>query len=212
MALSERLTRMFIARCAVVMRGNNPDTVRQLGHALAAAGFDAIEVTMTVPDAIPLVRTLSSELPDKLIGAGTVTTAHDARACIEAGAQFVVSPIVAPDIIRPCRDAGVVCIPAGMTPTEIHTAWLMGGHVVKVFPAGTAGGPAFIRALRGPFPELPLWVSGAVNAADAPAYFAAGVQLVGLNASEIPATLIQSGDWQAVTQHAQTLLQTARSA
>jgi 2-dehydro-3-deoxyphosphogluconate aldolase/(4S)-4-hydroxy-2-oxoglutarate aldolase len=144
-----------------------------------------------------------------MIGAGTVTTAHDARAAIDAGAQFVVSPIVALDIIRPCREGGVVCIPAGMTPTEIHAGWLNGGHVVKVFPAATNGGPAFIKALRGPFPEIPLWVSGGVLAADAPAYFAAGVQLVGLNAAEIPAALIDAADWAGVSARAQALARAA---
>jgi 2-dehydro-3-deoxyphosphogluconate aldolase/(4S)-4-hydroxy-2-oxoglutarate aldolase len=92
-----------------------------------------------------------------------------------------------------------------MTPTEIHSAWLNGGHVVKVFPAAPAGGPAFLRALRGPFPEIPLWVSGGVTAADAPAYFAAGAQLVGLNANEIPADLIRAGAWDDVAARAADL-------
>lgn len=204
--IESRLNRMFAARAAMVMRGSDPRKVHGLALALARGGIECIEVTMTVPGAIDLIKALTAECGERaMIGAGTVTTAHDARACIDAGAQFVVSPIVATDIIRPCREAGVVCIPAGMTPTEIHTGWLMGGHVVKVFPAGTAGGPAFIRALRGPFPDIPLWVSGAVAAADAPAYFAAGVQLVGLNANEIPAALIDAGDWDAVAQTAAAL-------
>jgi 2-dehydro-3-deoxyphosphogluconate aldolase/(4S)-4-hydroxy-2-oxoglutarate aldolase len=196
---------MFAARVAMVMRGADSERVRLLAHALARGGFECIEVTLTVPGAVALIKTLCAELPERMIGAGTVTTAHDARACIDAGAQFLVSPVVALDIIRPAREAGVVCIPAGMTPTEIHSAWINGGHVVKVFPAGTAGGPAYIRALRGPLPDIPLWVSGALTAADAPAYFAAGVQLVGLNAAEIPAAAIDAGDWDAVAEHARAL-------
>ncbi len=203
--LDARVGRMFAARIAIVMRGSDPARVRLLAHALARGGFDCIEVTMTVPGSIELIKTLTAELPAHMIGAGTVTAAHDARACIDAGAQFLVSPIAALDIIRPAREAGVVCIPAGMTPTEIHSAWINGGHVVKVFPAGTAGGPAYIRALRGPLPDIPLWVSGAVTAADAPAYFAAGVQLVGLNAAEIPAEVIAANDWDAVAEHAHRL-------
>lgn len=209
--IQTRFNRMLREKAAMVMRGSDARKVHDLALALARGGVACIEVTMTVPGAIDLVKTLAAELPEAMIGAGTVTTAHDARACIDAGAQFVVSPIAATDIIRPCRESGVVAIPAGMTPTEIHTGWLMGGHVVKVFPAGTAGGPAFIRALRGPFPEIPLWVSGAVTSADAPEYFKAGVQLVGLNANEIPAALLESGDWAAVSTHAAGMLARARA-
>ena len=209
--IESRIARMFATRCAMVMRGKDPAAVHGLAHALARAGVECIEVTMTVPGAIDLIKQLAVDLPAAMIGAGTVTTAHDARACIEAGAQFVVSPVVALDIIRPCREGGAVCIPAGMTPTEIHSAWLNGAHVVKVFPAGAAGGPAFVKALRGPFPDIPLWVSGMVLAADAPEYFRAGVQLVGLNAAEIPASLISASDWDAVAAHAGRMLQTARA-
>jgi 2-dehydro-3-deoxyphosphogluconate aldolase/(4S)-4-hydroxy-2-oxoglutarate aldolase len=208
---ASRLERIFAARIAMVMRGNNPEQVRGLAHALARAGFECIEVTLTVPGAIELVKTLVAELPGTMIGAGTVTTAHDARDCIEAGAQFIVSPIATVDIVRPCREGGVVCIPAGMTPTEIHSAWMAGGHVIKIFPAAPAGGPAFVKALRGPFPHIPLWVSGGVSAADAPAYFAAGAQLVGLNAGEIPASALAACDWETVSNHAAVLLQAARA-
>lgn len=204
--IQSRLQFMLARRAAVVMRGSDPHKVHGTAHALACGGFACIEVTMTVPGAVDLVRQLAAELPDVMIGAGTVTTAHDALACIEAGAQFVVSPIAAADIIRPCREAGVVAIPAGMTPTEIHGAWLAGGHVVKIFPAAPIGGAAFVRALRGPFPDIPLWVSGGVRASESPAYFDAGVQLVGLNAAEIPAALVDAGDWDAVAAEAAAML------
>jgi 2-dehydro-3-deoxyphosphogluconate aldolase/(4S)-4-hydroxy-2-oxoglutarate aldolase len=204
--IESRLAFMLRAKAAVVMRGNDPRKVHGTAHALARGGFSCVEVTMTVPGAVDLVRQLAADLPHVMIGAGTVTTAHDALACIEAGAQFVVSPIVAIDIIRPCREAGVVCIPAGMTPTEIHAGWLAGGHVVKIFPAAPIGGTAFVRALRGPFPEIPLWVSGGVKASESQAYFDAGAQLVGLNAAEIPAALIDAGDWDAVAAEAAAML------
>ena len=198
LTIQSRLQHMLHTKAAVVMRGSDPHKVGGLARALVSGGFTCIEVTLTVPGAVDLIRDLAAEMPDVMIGAGTVTTAHDALACIEAGAQFVVSPIVAIDIIRPCREAGVVCIPAGMTPTEIHAAWLAGGHVVKIFPAAPIGGTAFVRALRGPFPDIPLWVSGGVKAAESQSYFEAGAQLVGLNASEIPAALIDAEDWNAV--------------
>jgi 2-dehydro-3-deoxyphosphogluconate aldolase/(4S)-4-hydroxy-2-oxoglutarate aldolase len=204
--IQSRLQFMLGRKAAVVMRGSDPRKVHETAHALARGGFACIEVTMTVPGAVDLIRQLTTELPNAMIGAGTVTTAHDALTCIEAGAQFVVSPVVATDIIRPCREAGVVCIPAGMTPTEIYTAWLAGGTVVKIFPAAPIGGTAFVRALRGPFPDIPLWVSGGVKASEAQAYFEAGAQLVGLNAAEIPAALIDAGEWDAVSGEAAAML------
>ena len=204
--IQSRLQFMLGRKAAVVMRGSDPRKVHETAHALARGGFACIEVTMTVPGAVDLIRQLTTELPNAMIGAGTVTTAHDALACIEAGAQFVVSPVVATDIIRPCREAGVVCIPAGMTPTEIYTAWLAGGTVVKIFPAAPIGGTAFVRALRGPFPDIPLWVSGGVKASEAQAYFEAGAQLVGLNAAESPAALIDAGEWDAVSGEAAAML------
>jgi 2-dehydro-3-deoxyphosphogluconate aldolase/(4S)-4-hydroxy-2-oxoglutarate aldolase len=100
----------------------------------------------------------------------------------------------------------VVAIPAGVTPTEILHAWRSGAHVVKVFPAGAAGGPAFIRAVRGPMPDIPLWVSGLVAPGEVGSYLAAGVQIVGLNANALPQPLIDAGDWTAVTDAARGLL------
>ena len=162
---------------------------------------------MTVPGAVDVVKELSVHAAEGvMIGAGTVTSAADARQCIENGAQFVVSPICETDIIRPCRDAGVVAIPAGMTPTEIVHAWRLGAHVVKVFPAAPIGGPPYIRALRRPLPDIPLWVSGLVMASQAQEYLKAGVQLVGLGSELLPSALMEAGDWDGVTTHAHTIL------
>ncbi len=166
---------------------------------------------MTVPGAIDVIKDLCANAPEGvMIGAGTVTSAADARACIDAGAQFVVSPTCETDIIRPCREAGVVAIPAGMTPTEIQHAWRMGAHVVKVFPAGSVGGPAYIRAIRGPLPDMPLWVSGMVQPSEAQAYLAAGAQIVGLNAASLPQGPVEAGDWAAVAESVRVMVRDAR--
>jgi 2-dehydro-3-deoxyphosphogluconate aldolase / (4S)-4-hydroxy-2-oxoglutarate aldolase len=208
--LEQRLQTMLSARLATVIRANNAETALSAADALIAAGFRLIEVTMTVPGAVEAIRELARRVTERgqtdiIVGAGTVMSAADARRCIEAGAAFVVSPSCETDIIRPCRDSGVVAIPAGLTPTEIVHAWRLGAHFVKVFPAGSLGGPAYIKALRGPLPDIPLWVSGMVTAKEATQYFQAGTQLIGLGSELLPAHLVAAKDWAAVTQHAQQL-------
>lgn len=208
--LEHRLRTLFAEKIVAIIRVSDADRAMHLAHALIAGGFRCVEVTMTVPGAIDVIKALSADAPaGVLIGAGTVTGAAEAKQCIEAGAQFLVSPICETDIIRPCRDAGVVAIPAGMTPTEIVHAWRLGAHVVKVFPAGAIGGPNFIRALRGPLPDIPLWVSGLVQPGEAGEYLAAGAQLVGLNASALPQALLDAGDWPGVSEAARAMVREA---
>lgn len=210
--LESRLQAMIAARLATVIRASSAETALNAADSLIQAGFKLIEITMTVPGAVEAIKALGKQVADNaatqaqyrnvIVGAGTVTSAAEARQCVEAGAAFVVSPTCETDIIRPCRDAGVVAIPAGLTPTEILHAWRLGAHFVKVFPAGSLGGPAYIKALRGPLPHIPLWVSGMVTAAEVPAYFQAGVQLIGLGSELLPANLVAANDWKGVTAHA----------
>jgi 2-dehydro-3-deoxyphosphogluconate aldolase/(4S)-4-hydroxy-2-oxoglutarate aldolase len=208
--IEERLRAMFAAQVVAIIRVPQPETAHHIAHALLKGGFKCVEVTLSVPGAVDVIKQLSAEAPEDVrIGAGTVTSAADARLCIEAGAQFIVSPVCETDIIRPCREAGVVAIPAGLTPTEILHAWRLGAHVVKVFPAGSVGGPAYIKAVRGPLPEIPLWVSGMLTPAEAQAYLAAGTQIVGLNANALPQALIDAGDWDGLAAAAQKMLREA---
>ncbi len=210
--IESRLRRMFAERVVAIIRLDDAPRAVNAARALIRAGFKHVEVTLTVPGALDAIQELSSGAAgDVMIGAGTVMSAVDARRCIERGAQFIVSPICELDIIRPCREAGVVAIPAGFTPTEIVSAWRSGAHVVKVFPAGAAGGPAFIRAVRGPLPDIPLWVSGLVQAAQAQDYLAAGAQLVGLGGDQLmPADLVKAEDWDGVSRRAHAALLAAQ--
>jgi len=211
--IEQRLRALFAEKIVLIIRASHPELALNLAHALMTGGVRCVEVTMTVPGALDVIKTLAASAPEGvMIGAGTVMGAADARACIDAGAQFVVSPTCETDIIRPCREAGVVAIPAGLTPTEIVQAWRVGAHVVKVFPAGAAGGPNYVKAVRGPLPDIPLWVSGLVQPGEAQAYFAAGAQLVGLNAASLPQDKVDAGDWAAVSQAARALLNEARGA
>ena len=208
--LEQRLQTMLSARLATVIRASSAETALSAADALIAAGFRLIEVTMTVPGAVEAIKELHRRVTERgqtdiIVGAGTVMSGADARRCIEAEAAFVVSPSCETDIIRPCRDSGVVAIPAGLTPTEIVHAWRLGAHFVKVFPAGSLGGPSYIKALRGPLPDIPLWVSGMVTAKEATQYFQAGAQLIGLGSELLPAHLVAANDWAAVTHHAQQI-------
>lgn len=210
LAIEQRLRTMFDAKVVVIIRVPQAERAKNLAQALIAGGVKCVEITLSVPGAIELIKDIAASAPEGvMIGAGTVTSAADARACIEAGAQFIVSPTCEVDIIRPSRDAGVVAIPAGMTPTEIQHAWRMGAHVVKVFPAGSVGGPNYIKAIRGPLTDMPLWVSGMVQPNETQAYLAAGAQIVGLNASSLPQYQVDAGDWAAVTESVREMFRTA---
>ena len=201
-----KLKAMLDARLATVIRASSAEKAVRAAEALIKAGYKLIEVTMTVPGATEAIKELASRNLDGIvIGAGTVMSAYDARACIESGAQFVVAPTCETDIVRPCREAGVVAIPAGLTPTEIVAAWRVGAHFVKVFPAGAMGGPDYIKALRGPLPDIPLWVSGKLKASEAPTYIQAGAQLIGLGSELLPDNLMAANDWAAIEDHARKL-------
>ena len=212
-----KLKAMLNARLATVIRASSTAKAVHAAEALIKAGYKLIEVTMTVPGATEAIKELAARNLEGigtgvLIGAGTVMSAYDARQCIESGAQFVVSPTCETDIVRPCREAGVVAIPAGLTPTEIVTAWRAGAHFVKVFPAGALGGPDYIKALRGPLPDIPLWVSGKLKASEVPAYLQAGAQLVGLGSELLPEKLMAAEDWDAIAEHAGKLRLVAEGA
>ena len=203
---------MLAEQLVAIIRTNAQERAIRAADAMIRAGFKLVEITMTIPGALEAIKTVSDSAPaDVMIGAGTVMSAANARDCIAQGAQFIVSPICETDIIRPCREAGVVAIPAGLSATEVVHAWRLGAHVVKVFPAGTVGGPAYIKALRGPLPDIPLWVSGMVAPAQAREYIAAGAQMVGLGSDQLlPARLVDAGDWDGIATHAHALLLTAR--
>ena len=203
---------MLAEQLVAIIRTNAQERAIRAADAMIRAGFKLVEITMTIPGALEAIKTVSDSAPaDVMIGAGTVMSAANARDCIAQGAQFIVSPICETDIIRPCREAGVVAIPAGLSATEVVHAWRLGAHVVKVFPAGTVGGPAYIKALRGPLPDIPLWVSGMVAPAQAREYIAAGAQMVGLGSDQLlPARLVDAGDWDGIATHAHALLLTAK--
>jgi 2-dehydro-3-deoxyphosphogluconate aldolase/(4S)-4-hydroxy-2-oxoglutarate aldolase len=162
-----------------VIRSNSTTWAEKAIDRLYQLGFRTFEITMSIPEATKLIEQFSTE-KGLLIGAGTVIDTHQAEQCIQAGAQYVISPCLVPELPKLCRDADVVSILSGMTPSEVLSAWQLGSDAVKVFPVQSVGGPSHIKALKSVFPDIPLIPTGGVNITNVAAYFAAGSTLVGV--------------------------------
>ncbi len=197
-----------IARLGVVavIRMRDARKLRAVVDALAEGGVRAIEVTMTVPDAVALIRELSAGLPDGfLLGAGTVLDAATARRVIEAGARFVVSPVFRPSMIDACHERDVPAAPGCFSPTEILAAHEAGADIVKVFPA-TALGPTYIKDVRAPLPQLRLMPTGGVSLDNAGEWIKAGAVAVGVGSALLDAKAIESGRMDVITVNARRIV------
>ena len=201
-AVLERLT---AARVVPVVRASTPARAETAVRWLHDAGLRCFEIAFTVPDAPALIRVLSSD-PALLIGAGVVPDADAARLCLDAGARFVAAPWVDPALAGPCREAGAPLMLGAMTPTEVRAALAAGADAVKVFPAGPAGGPGHIRALRGAFPGVALCPTGGIEAGEVAAYLKAGARFVGVGGALVSERRIAAGDRAATFAAAERLL------
>ncbi len=190
------------AGVVAVIRLRDASALRAVVDALAEGGVRALEVTMTVPGAIRLIGELAPALPpDVLLGAGTVLDAATARAAVDAGARFVVSPVFRPEVLAACHEAGAAAMPGCFSPTEILTAWEAGADVVKVFPA-TALGPGYFRDLRGPFPQLRLMPTGGVSLANAGEWIRAGAVAIGVGTALVDAEAVGARRFGEITESA----------
>jgi 2-dehydro-3-deoxyphosphogluconate aldolase/(4S)-4-hydroxy-2-oxoglutarate aldolase len=172
---------------------------------LREAGITVLEITLTTPDAVALMRELAAE-PGLLVGAGTVPDEDAAEACLAAGARFLVTPWVDPAVIALAHAAGAAAMPGAMTPTEIRAALAAGADVVKLFPASSAGGPAHVKALRAVFPDVAFCPTGGVDAGNAPAYLAAGAAFVGIGGKLVDEARIAAGDKTAILRAAHEVM------
>lgn len=178
-----------------ILRGFAPDLAVEIGRAAAAAGLAAIEVTLNSPAATEQIRALRRELAGTVwVGAGTVLDADQAREALEAGAQFLVSPVLDADVMEVGRDAGVGLFPGALTPTEVVRAWRLGASMVKVFPAGPLG-PAYIKALKAPLGDIPLLPTGGIGLQNAEAFLAAGASGFGVGEPLFDKGLMLAHDW-----------------
>lgn len=165
-----------------VLRASSVDTAMQLAEAIAEGGVSAMEVTMTVPGAIEVIRRLVKDRPDLLVGAGTVLDPETARMCIAEGAQFVVSPAINLETIALCHRYSIAVLPGALTPTEVVTAWQAGADIIKVFPASAMGGAKYLHSLKAPLPQIELIPTGGVNVSTAKDFLAAGAYALGVGA------------------------------
>jgi len=195
-----------------VLRASSPELGHALVDAMMAGGVTVVEVTMTVPGAIGLLRELKQKHGDGLLlGSGTVTDAAQAQATIEAGAEFVVSPSLHPEVIAKTKALGKVSIPGALTPTEVITAWRAGADYVKVFPCSAMGGASYLKSLRAPFPELKLIPTGGVTLATAADFLKAGARALGVGADLVNAAAIAEGRPEVVTNAARAYLEVIRA-
>ena len=202
-------------RLFAVVRTDTPDQALGVAHALIAAGVRLIEITLTIHDAVRVIETLArdtADQPDVVVGAGSVLAVDQARAAVQAGARFLVSPALRPPLVPVGQAAGVPVVLGGLTPTEALHAWEAGAAQVKVFPAGAMGGPGYVKDMLAPLPFLPLMVSGGVSAENMVAYLKAGAHSVALGSSLMPTDLVRRGDWAALTRHAQGVVHQLDSA
>ena len=195
-----------------VIRMKDPAKLRAVVEAMAAGGVRALEVTMTVPRAVDLIRELAPALPDGfLLGAGTVVDARTAIAVIDAGASFVVGPVFRREVIDACHERGVAAMPGCFSPTEILAAHDAGADIVKVFPA-TALGPQFIKDVRAPLPQVKLMPTGGVTIENAGDWIRAGAVAVGLGSALVDAAAIADGRFDVITANARRVVENVAAA
>lgn len=191
-----------------VVRAESADHAVRAVKALKAGGLDVLEVTMTVPGAIDVIRTISAEYgADTLIGAGTVLDPETAQACIAAGAKFIVSPSLNEETISFCREQGVAVFPGALTPTEVVRAWKAGADAVKIFPAGAVGGASYLKALKAPLPQIELIPTGGVSLKTAADFIRAGAMALGVGADLVDPSALREGNLALVTERTRQFLE-----
>lgn len=192
-----------------IMRAKDSDQLLEAAQAVLAGGVRVIEVTMTTPGALDVVRQATKKLGDDvLFGVGSVIDPETARAAILAGAQFVVCPTLNKEIITICRRYSIPVMPGAYTPTEILTAWESGADVVKVFPA-SIGGPAYIKAIKAPLPQIRLAAVGGVDLKNTADFFRAGVDVVGVGGELVSQKLLDTRTFTEITERARGFRQAA---
>ncbi len=198
MSRHEDLTRVLDSGIVAVIRSTSSEQLVDVARALYEGGVDVLEVTFTVPRALEIIAAVRQSLGDKvLLGAGTVLDPETARAAFLAGAEFLVAPTVNLDVIRLGNRYDKLVMPGAFTPTEILTAWEAGAQIIKVFPADV-GGPAYLKALHSPLPQVRLLPTGGVNLNTIADFLKAGACAVGLGGALVDPKAVQAGDMAGI--------------
>lgn len=202
MPKQETLEKIKTLGLLAVIRGPSAELTIQMVEALAVGGVTGIEITYSTPNAPRVVQALNEKFGDRLVlGMGTLTETRQVEEARFAGAQFIVSPICLPDLVKAMAASGLACMPGALTPSEVFQAYSLGADVVKIFP-GSLVGPSYIKALKGPFPYIPMMPTGGVSAANVADWFAAGVVAVGSGSELCPPDLAKRGEWAEITRRA----------
>jgi 2-dehydro-3-deoxyphosphogluconate aldolase/(4S)-4-hydroxy-2-oxoglutarate aldolase len=196
-----------------VVRAPSAELAVRATEAVLAGGISVFEITMTVPGAVEVIRLLAQRLRGRaLIGAGTVLTPEEADACVDAGAEFIVGPGLNLATIAAAHARDVPVMPGALTPTEVITAWQAGADMVKIFPCGAVGGAKYLRALRGPLPQVRMLPTGGVSATTAADYIAAGASALGVGSELVDTTALAAGQDQVLTERARELVAVVQAA
>jgi len=196
-----------------VVRASSPDEAMQAIEAIKAGGVNILEITMTVPGAIKVIEKVVDKYgSDVLVGAGTVLDPETARACMLAGAQFIVSPALNLDTIALCHRYSVPILPGVLTPTEVITAWSAGADFVKIFPCGSVGGASYVKNVKGPFPQVKIIPTGGVSLTTAADFIKAGASALGVGTDLVDVKAIRAGEAHIVTERARQFVEIVAAA
>jgi len=205
------VARIKAERAVAVIRTDSTKRALAAARAVIAGGFRAIEITYSFAGATDAITKLAeSNESNLLIGAGTILNRQQALEAVGAGARFLVSPCVLPEVIDAANELQVAIIPGAFTPTEIYTAYSLGADIVKIFPA-VRFGPEYLRAVRGPLPGIPLMPTSGVDASNVAEWFSAGAVAVGAVSSVLDPVLIRNGDWSELTKRAEGFIAAVRA-
>jgi 2-dehydro-3-deoxyphosphogluconate aldolase/(4S)-4-hydroxy-2-oxoglutarate aldolase len=194
------------------VRTSSAAEARFAAETVAKAGIPIVEITMTVPGAVDVISDLAKHLPEVIVGAGTVLDLETAEHCLKVGARFLTSPGLDLEIVRFARKEHVLVMAGALTPTEVIAAWKAGSDLVKIFPCAQVGGDSYIKALKGPFPKVPLIASGGVNQQTASAFILAGAAALGIGGELIPRAAIELRQPERIRELARRFLNLVKMA
>lgn len=195
-----------------IVRAPSPEDAMRAAEAIIAGGIGIAEITMTVPRALKVMEAVTERYGDKvLLGAGTILDAETCRAALLAGAEFIVTPSLDVRVIEMARRYAKPIFPGALTPTEVVTAWQAGADMVKIFPCGPVGGPKYIRALKGPFPQIDFVPTGGVNLETTPEFIKAGAAAVAVGGELVDVKALKEGMLEVITETARKFVEAVRA-
>lgn len=213
MSIEDVVRRIAEIGIVPVVRASSVTEATRAVEAICAGGIPVVEITMTVPNAVTVIREVVQQYGSRvLVGAGTVASAEQAESCVRAGAEFLVSPGLALSVLSVARVSEKLAIPGALTPTELMNAQEHGARLIKIFPCGNVGGAKYLKALKGPFPNAALIPTGGVNAANAAEYIAAGAFALGVGSDLVDAAALRDGNLQKITDSARELVEAVAAA